>query len=148
MNFIERIERTFLKEGVPSFRVGDTVDVHYRITEGDRERVQLFSGVVIALRGGGMRRACIVRRIVQGEGVERTFPIHSPRVGDVVVKRRGRVRRAKLYYLRERSGKSTRLADTFEKIERPERSENRPGKPGAAEGEGAAPLAAATAGTK
>jgi large subunit ribosomal protein L19 len=121
MNFIQRIERTFLKEDAPAFRVGDTVDVHYRIKEGDRERVQLFSGVVIALKGGGLRRACIVRRIVQGEGVERTFPLHSPRVADVVIKRRGRVRRAKLYYLRGRTGKATRLADTFEKIERPVR---------------------------
>jgi large subunit ribosomal protein L19 len=135
MNFIQRIERTFLKEGVPAFRVGDTVDVHYRIREGERERVQLFAGVVISVKGGGMRRSCVVRRIVQGEGVERTFPLHSPRVADVVVKRRGRVRRAKLYYLRGRTGKATRLADTFEKIERPAAKGASPEKPPAAPAE-------------
>jgi large subunit ribosomal protein L19 len=115
MDFVSRLERTFGKPSVPQFRVGDSVDVHYRIKEGDRERIQLFSGVVIAMKGGGARKMFIVRRIVQGEGVERTFPMESPRVADVVVKRHGRVRRAKLLYLRERTGKATRLEETFHK---------------------------------
>jgi large subunit ribosomal protein L19 len=115
MDFVSRLEKTFGKEAVPQFRVGDTVDVHYRIKEGDRERIQLFSGVVIAIKGSGPRKMFIVRRIVQGEGVERTFPIESPRVADVVVKRHGRVRRAKLLYLRDRTGKATRLEETFHK---------------------------------
>jgi large subunit ribosomal protein L19 len=115
MDFVSRLERTFGKQSVPQFNVGDSVDVHYRIKEGDRERIQLFSGVVIAMKGGGARKMFIVRRIVQGEGVERTFPIESPRVADVVVKRHGRVRRAKLLYLRKRTGKATRLEETFHK---------------------------------
>lgn len=115
MDFVSRLERTFSKPSVPQFRVGDSVDVHYKIKEGDRERIQLFSGVVIAVKGSGARKMLIVRRIVQGEGVERTFPVESPRVGDIVVKRHGRVRRAKLYYLRERTGKATRLEETFDR---------------------------------
>lgn len=115
MDFISRLERTFGKESLPQFRVGDTVDVHYKIKEGDRERIQLFGGVVIAIKGSGARKMIIVRRIVQGEGVERTFPIESPRVADIVVKRHARVRRAKLYYLRGRTGKATRLEETFDR---------------------------------
>lgn len=115
MDFVSRLERTFEKASVPTFRVGDSVDVHYKIKEGDRERIQLFSGVVIAQKGSGARKMVIVRRIVQGEGVERTFPIQSPRVADIVVKRHARVRRAKLYYLRERTGKATRLEETFDR---------------------------------
>jgi large subunit ribosomal protein L19 len=110
-NLIALAEKTSLRETPLSFAVGDTVDVHTRILEGDKERIQLFSGVVIARRGTGTREAFTVRRIVAGEGVERTFPINSPKVADVVVKRHGKVRRAKLYYLRERSGKSTRLRE-------------------------------------
>lgn len=124
MDFIQRIEKTFQKAEVPAFRVGDSVDVHYRIKEGDRERVQVFSGVVIGAKGSGLRRSVMVRRIVQGEGVERTFPLHSPRVADIVVKRHGRVRRAKLYYLRQRAGKATRLEDTFERVERPAKTKS------------------------
>jgi large subunit ribosomal protein L19 len=115
MDFVQRLERTFSKGSVPTFRVGDSVDVHYRIKEGDKERIQLFSGVVIAVKGSGLKKMLIVRRIVQGEGVERTFPVESPRVADIVVKRHGRVRRSKLYYLRERTGKATRLEETFDK---------------------------------
>ncbi|MBL8693017.1 MAG: 50S ribosomal protein L19 [Planctomycetes bacterium] len=117
MQFVTRIERSFQKENAPSFRVGDSVDVHYRIKEGDRERIQLFSGVVIAIKGGGMRKSFIVRRIVQGEGVERQFPLHSPRVAEVAVKRHGRVRRAKLFYLRHRVGKATRLEESFQRTD-------------------------------
>jgi large subunit ribosomal protein L19 len=98
---------------VPKFEIGDTVDVHVRILEGDKERIQVYNGVVIARSGSGTREMFVVRRIVQGEGVERKFPIHSPRIADIVVKRSGKVRRAKLYYLRGRSGKSVRLKERF-----------------------------------
>ena len=104
-------EETSLKKEVPQFEVGDTVDVHQRILEGQKERVQIFNGVVISRRGEGMREMFTVRRIVQGEGVERQFPLHSPKIAKIEVKRTGRVRRAKLYYLRERVGKATRLRE-------------------------------------
>jgi large subunit ribosomal protein L19 len=110
-NLIELAEHSSLRENEFAFTIGDTVDVHTRILEGDKERVQVFTGVVIAMRGSGMRETFTVRRIVAGEGVERTFPVHSPKVADVVVKRHGRVRRAKLYYLRDRIGKATRLRE-------------------------------------
>lgn len=99
------------KTDVPQFSIGDQVDVHQRILEGAKERIQVFSGTVIARKGEGSREMFIVRRIVQGEGVERTFPVHSPRIAKVEVKRTGRVRRAKLYYLRDRVGKATRLRE-------------------------------------
>src|SRR5262245_35286676 len=100
-----------VKRVVETFRVGDQIDVHQRILEGDKERVQVFSGVVIARRGEGMREMFTVRRIVQGEGVERTFPLHSPKISKIEMKRTGVVRRAKLYYLRDRVGKATRLRE-------------------------------------
>src|SRR6516162_3041717 len=96
------IEDAAVKKEIPAFRVGDQVDVHQRILEGQKERVQVFSGVVIGRRGEAMRETFIVRRIVQGEGVERIFPLHSPKIAKIEVKRTGQVRRAKLYYLRER----------------------------------------------
>lgn len=99
------------KPTLPEFAVGDTVKVHCRITEGDKERIQMFIGTVIARRGEGVSETFTVRRIVNNEGVERTFPIHSPRIADVEVIRRGKTRRAKLYYLRDRVGKSTRLKE-------------------------------------
>jgi large subunit ribosomal protein L19 len=108
---IELAEKSSLRENALNFDIGDTVDVHTRILEGDKERIQLFSGIVIARRGSGTREAFTVRRIVAGEGVERTFPINSPKVAKVVVKRHGKVRRAKLYYLRDRVGKQTRLRE-------------------------------------
>ena len=104
-------EKSSLREQPLQFAVGDTVDVHTRILEGSKERIQIFGGVVIARRGTGTSEMFTVRRIVQGEGVERTFPIHSPKVANVEVKRHARVRRAKLYYLRERTGKATRLRE-------------------------------------
>ena len=107
------VEESSMKPSVPKFDIGDTVDVHVRILEGDKERIQIYNGVVIARSGSGTREMFVVRRIVQGEGVERKFPIHSPRIADIVVKRSGKVRRAKLYYLRERSGKSVRLKERF-----------------------------------
>src|SRR4029079_16140327 len=111
--YMELVERSTMKEKVPNFEIGDTVDVHVRILEGEKERIQIFNGVVIARSGGGPREMFVVRRIVQGEGVERKFPVHSPRIADIVVKRSGQVRRDKLYYLRERSGKAVRLKERF-----------------------------------
>ena len=108
---IELAEESSLRENGLNFTIGDTVDVHTRILEGDKERIQIFSGVVIAKKGGGVRETFTVRRIVAGEGVERKFPVHSPKIANVVVKRHARVRRAKLYYLRDRIGKATRLAE-------------------------------------
>src|SRR5436309_3589975 len=108
---ISLVEKMSLKPEIPKFEIGDTVDVHQRILEGQKERVQIFTGVVIARRGEGMRATFTVRRIVQGEGVERVFPLHSPKIAKVEVKRTGRVRRAKLYYLRKRVGKATRLRE-------------------------------------
>jgi large subunit ribosomal protein L19 len=119
MDLIRQIELENMKPDVPDFGVGDTVDVHYLIREGDKERIQVFSGTVIAIKGSGIRRAALVRRLVGGEGVERLFPLHSPRVKDVKVKARGRTRRAKLYYLRERVGKSVRLRANFGKSRGP-----------------------------
>jgi large subunit ribosomal protein L19 len=103
------VEKSSLKTEVPKFEVGDTVDVHTKILEGEKERIQIFNGVVIARAGSGSRATFTVRRIVQGEGVERKFPLHSPKIAKVEVKRSGVVRRAKLYFLRDRVGRSTRL---------------------------------------
>lgn len=108
---IQDVEQTSLKQEVPKFDIGDTVDVHTRILEGDKERIQIFNGVVIAKSGSGTREMFTVRRIVAGEGVERKFPLHSPRVAKVVVTRSAHVSRAKLYYLRDRVGKGTRLRE-------------------------------------
>jgi large subunit ribosomal protein L19 len=95
------------------------VDVHYLIREGDKERIQVFTGTVIAITGSGIRRTATVRRLVAGEGVERVFPLHSPRVQDIKVKSRGRVRRAKLYFLRDRVGKAVRLRENFGNLRGP-----------------------------
>jgi large subunit ribosomal protein L19 len=108
---LQIVEDAAAKKDIPQFRIGDQVDVHQRILEGQKERIQIFSGTVIARRGDGMRETFTVRRIVQNEGVERTFPIHSPKIAKVEVKRTGRVRRAKLFYLRDRVGKATRLRE-------------------------------------
>ena len=99
------------RDDLPKFEIGDTIDVHQRILEGQKERVQIYSGVVIARRGEGVREMFTVRRIVQGEGVERIFLVHSPKISKVEVKRTGAVRRAKLYYLRSLRGKAARLRD-------------------------------------
>ena len=108
------VEESSLKKEPPQFDIGDQVDVHQRILEGEKERVQIFGGTVIAKRGDGVRETFTVRRIVQGEGVERIFPLHSPKIAKVEVKRTGKVRRAKLYYLRKRVGKATRLREKEE----------------------------------
>ena len=108
---LQLVEKSSLKTEVPQFAIGDTVDVHTKILEGEKERIQKFSGVVIARAGSGTRATFTVRRIVQGEGVERKFPLHSPKIAKVEVVRSGVVRRAKLYFLRDRIGKSTRLRE-------------------------------------
>ncbi len=105
------VEKDSLKPEPPEFEIGDTVDVHTRILEGEKERIQIFNGVVIARSGSGTREMFVVRRIVAGEGVERKFPLHSPRIAQVEVKRKAVVRRAKLYYLRDRIGKAVRLKE-------------------------------------
>ncbi|HUS41019.1 MAG: 50S ribosomal protein L19 [Pirellulales bacterium] len=120
-NLLERVEATSRKKAPPVFEIGDTVDVHTRIMEGEKERIQIFSGIVIAMSGSGTREMFTVRRIVQGEGVERKFPLHSPRIANVEVKRSGVVRRAKLYYLRDRIGKAVRLKER--RVDRREKSE-------------------------
>lgn len=109
---IAKVEETGLKKVVPQFEIGDQVEVHQKILEGEKERTQIFAGIVISRKGEGMREMFTVRRVVQGEGVERTFPLHSPKIAKVEVKRSGKVRRAKLYYLRDRVGKeATRLRE-------------------------------------
>jgi large subunit ribosomal protein L19 len=115
MNIIDVIEKEQMKKTAPQYDIGDYVDVSVKIVEGDKERIQVFSGVVIAKNGGGFKETFTVRRIVQGEGVERVFPIHSPKIVSVKVIKSGKVRRAKLYYMRERTGKGTRLQEKFEK---------------------------------
>jgi len=108
---IALVEASSLKTEIPQFAIGDTVDVHTRILEGEKERIQIFNGVVIARSGTGSREMFTVRRIVAGEGVERKFPIHSPKIAKIDVKRSGVSRRAKLYYLRDRVGKAVRLRE-------------------------------------
>jgi large subunit ribosomal protein L19 len=109
MDIIRKIEQEQLKDDVAPFNVGDTVKVHCRVREGDKERIQLFTGLVIAKGGSGINAAFTVRKISYGEGVERVFPVHSPRVAKIEVSSRGKVRRAKLHYLRERVGKRALL---------------------------------------
>ena len=109
---IEAINNENLKKEVPSFNVGDTVKVMVKVIEGDRERLQAFEGVVIARKHGGISETFTVRRMSFGVGVEKTFPIHSPKVTDIQVVRKGKVRRAKLYYLRERTGKAAKVKES------------------------------------
>jgi large subunit ribosomal protein L19 len=109
------VEETQIKKDIVDFDIGDQVEVHQRILEGQKERIQVFSGTVISRRGDGLREMFTVRRIVQGEGVERIFPLHTPKIAKIEVKRTGQVRRAKLYYLRERVGKATRLRERRQK---------------------------------
>ncbi|OLN33310.1 50S ribosomal protein L19 [Desulfosporosinus metallidurans] len=111
MDYIRMIEEEQMKKDLPHFRPGDTVRVHVRIVEGTRERIQVFEGLVIAMKGGSIRETFTVRRVFAGVGVERTFPLHSPRLDKIEVARRGVVRRAKLYYLRGLSGKAARIRD-------------------------------------
>ncbi|MGP1365775.1 MAG: 50S ribosomal protein L19 [Schwartzia sp. (in: firmicutes)] len=111
MNIIQALEQEQLRSDIPAFRPGDTVKVHAKIVEGSRERIQVFEGVVIARQGTGVREMFTVRRISYGVGVERTFLLHSPRIEKIEVTRRGIVRRAKLYYLRNLTGKAARIKE-------------------------------------
>jgi large subunit ribosomal protein L19 len=109
MNMLEKIQRENLKGGIPDFKVGDTVRVHAKVKEGDKERIQVFEGVVIRRKGHAVESTFTVRKVSYGIGVERIFPLHSPMVDKIEIASRGRVRRAKLYYLRDLSGKKARL---------------------------------------
>ncbi len=111
MSLIRQIEEKQMKEDIPSFRPGDTVRVQVKVVEGQRERLQPFEGVVIKRKGSGLRETFTIRKISFGVGVERTFPVHSPRLAKIQVLRRGKVRRAKLYYLRKRKGKAARIKE-------------------------------------
>lgn len=110
-NVIDAINKENVKADIPEFAVGDTVKVMVKVIEGDKERLQAFEGIVIARKHGGISETFTVRRISYGVGVEKTFPIHSPKVADIKVVRRGQVRRAKLYYLRERTGKAAKVKE-------------------------------------
>mgnify|MGYP004674280211 CR=1 FL=1 len=112
MDVIKSIEQESLRKDVPEFRVGDTVKVFFKVIEGNKERIQAYEGVVIARKHGGLRETFTVRRISSGIGVERTFPLHSPKIEKVEVVRKGVVKRAKLYYLRERTGKAAKIKET------------------------------------
>ena len=110
-NVIDKIEKLQCRQDIPDFKIGDTVKVYNKIIEGTTERIQLFTGVVIARRGTGIREMFTVRRVAFGIGVERVFPLHSPRIDRIEVERRGRVRRAKLYYLRDKIGKGAKIKE-------------------------------------
>ncbi|MDX1645137.1 MAG: 50S ribosomal protein L19 [Thermoanaerobaculia bacterium] len=114
MSELREVEREFLRSDIPEFRPGDTVRVHVKVTEGAKERIQVFQGVVIARRGGGTRETFTVRKISSGIGVERIFPLHSPTIDRIEVVRQGKVRRAKLYYLRNLRGKAARIEERRE----------------------------------
>jgi large subunit ribosomal protein L19 len=122
MSQLVEIERSYLRQAVPEFRPGDTVRVHVRVVEGDKERLQAFQGVVMARKGSGTRETFTVRKISAGIGVERIFPLHAPVVDRIEVLRRGRVRRAKLYYLRDLKGKAARIEERRD--EAPAKSES------------------------
>ena len=111
MDYIRAIEQQQIKNDIPDFGIGDTVRVHYRITEGNRERIQVFQGVVIRRQGASARETFTVRKISFNVGVERTFPVHSPKIDHIEVTRRGKVRRAKLYYLRDKVGKAAKIKE-------------------------------------
>jgi large subunit ribosomal protein L19 len=129
------VESKHIREDRLVFEIGDTVDVHTRIQEGEKERIQIFTGIVIARRGGGTRENFTVRRIVAGEGVERTFPINSPKIAKVDVKRHGKVRRAKLFFLRDRVGKATKLVERVDAAEREAANQAKKARKGAAAAE-------------
>lgn len=115
MDLIRAIEAEQLKQDIAKFNVGDTVKVHVKVKEGNRERIQLFEGIVLKRQNGGLRETFTVRRISYGVGVERTFPVHSPMIEKVEVVRRGKVRRAKLYYLRNRVGKAAKVKELLDR---------------------------------
>ncbi len=114
MNQLHEVEKDYLRTDIPEFRAGDTVRVHVKVSEGNKERIQVFEGVVIARRGGGTRETFTVRKVSYGVGVERIFPLHSPSIDRIEVVRHGKVRRAKLYYLRKLRGKAARIEERRE----------------------------------
>ncbi len=111
MDLLKQVENEYMKSEVPSFSVGDTVKVHFKVVEGNRERIQVYEGVVIKRKGGGVVETFTVRRVSYGVGVERVFPLHSPKINKIQVVRRGHVRRSKLYYLRKLRGKAARIKE-------------------------------------
>ncbi len=111
MDLIKLVEQQYVKNDIPEFRPGDTVNVGYKVVEGGKERIQAFQGVVIKRQGSGIKETFTVRKLSNGVGVERTFPVHSPKIANIEVTRKGKVRRAKLYYLRERQGKAARIKE-------------------------------------
>jgi len=111
LNLIDDLERQGMRKDVPRIQSGDTVRVHVKIIEGDKERIQVFEGIVLGLSGGGLRETFRVRKISYGIGVERIFPLHSPRIDKIEIAKKGRVRRAKLYYLRDRKGKAAQIKE-------------------------------------
>jgi len=135
MNKIDIIEKPRLRDDLPQFRPGDTVKVHVRVVEAGRERIQVFQGVVIRRSGGGLRETFTVRKISFGVGVERTFPVHSPSIAKLEIVQKGRVRRAKLYYLRELRGKRARIRERREATPAPATPSIEP-EPAPAEGQG------------
>ena len=146
MSLMDELGAELGKKRLPAVHVGDTVRVHYLIREGDMERVQVFQGTVLAIQGRGIAKNIVVRRIVQGEGVERIFPLHSPRVKEVEISRRGKVRQARLYYLRDRVGKQTRVEELVgEKARRAKQEEADAVAAGKAADEAEAAAAAAAA---
>ncbi|MFN3411256.1 MAG: 50S ribosomal protein L19 [Exilispira sp.] len=111
MNIIEKITMEYTNKPIPAFRIGDTIRIHYKVVEGGKERIQPYEGVVISKKGNGISKNVTVRKISYGIGVERIFPVYSPRIDKIEIIKRGKVRRAKLYYLRERTGKSARVKE-------------------------------------
>jgi len=114
MEEIRKVEEKYMRKDIPEIWPGDQVTVHYKIFEGNKERIQPFKGTVIAIKGSGLKRTITVRKVSYGVGVERIFPLHSPMIEKIEVERKGKVRRAKLYYLRERMGKATRIKEKRE----------------------------------
>ncbi|MBQ3754762.1 MAG: 50S ribosomal protein L19 [Clostridia bacterium] len=112
MNIIDTLEQEGMKQDLPELKIGDQVKVNVKVIEGTRERIQTYEGVIIAKKNGGIRETIVVRRVTFGVGVERTFPIHSPKIDSIQVVRHGKVRRAKLYYLKNRTGKAAKLKET------------------------------------
>lgn len=138
MNIIDLLEEEQLRDDVPELSPGDTVRVHVKVVEGTRERIQVFEGLIIGIQKGGVRRSVTVRRTAHGVGVERTFPVHSPRLAQIEVIRHGRVRRAKLYYLRDKVGKRAKIRERREPVTKG----GAPDEVAAADQEVAAPAAA------
>ena len=116
MNTLDFVDKTSLRDDLPAFNPGDTLKVHVKVTEGNRSRIQVFQGVVIRRQGGGLRETFTVRKVSYGVGVERTFPVHSPSIDKIEAVTRGRVRRAKLYYLRDLRGKAARIKERRETV--------------------------------